>query len=339
MAAPSIPSNFVVQTGNGVVYLSWSLTAGATEYGVQRSEDGITFTTIGTSVSPNYTDSDVTVRTEYYYKVCATNADGNSPYTVPQMEIPTLVGTVSLFAMRRLAQQMADRVGSNFVSKAEWNTYINQSATGLYDMLTTEYEDYFLAGPYTFRTNGTDAAYPMPDGSAAFQINGVKAPAFYKLLGVDVNLDGTGNARVTLHKFDFVQRNRYVYPNVTSSALGVFNMKYRLMGNSLRFMPTPASGQVVQVWYVPRLDWLLKDTDIFDSISGWHELICVDAAIKALTKEESDTSALEARKASLMERIVSAAMNRDAGEPDTISPSRTNSTGWGGFGDSSSGGW
>lgn len=339
MAAPATPNNLVVQSGNGEVYLSWNVAPGALSYEVFRSLDGLVYTSIATPTVAEYTDNTVVVQTKYYYKVRAVNLDGSSPFTQGQVAIPTLVGTISLYALRLLAQQMADRVGSNFVSTSEWNTYINQSATELYDILVTDYEDYFLTGPYMFTTNGTDNSYPLPDGSIAFTIDGVKAPGFYKLMGVDLSLDTSNKARVTIHKFDFIERNRYVYPNITSSALGVFNLRYRVMGNRLHLMPTPSAGQVVQLWYIPRLDWAMKDTDVFGSISGWAELIAVDAAIKALLKEESDTSAQQARKDALMERVRVAAMNRDAGQPDTISPTRRYGSGYGGWSDGSSGGF
>ncbi len=88
---------------------------------------------------------------------------------------------------------------------------------------------------------------------------------------------------------------------------------------------------------------LLKDTDILDGVSGWTEYVIVDAAIKALEKEESDTSALQIRKQMLKQRIEESAMNRDAGQPDTISATRRNGdmsgSGWGPNGDGSSGGF
>jgi hypothetical protein len=67
---------------------------------------------------------------------------------------------------------------------------------------------------------------------------------------------------------------------------------------------------------------LLKDTDFCDGVSGWTEYIIIDAAIKALQKEESDVTILAAQKMSMLDRIEAAAENRDAGEPDTLSDTR-----------------
>lgn len=320
MAAPATPLNFIAQQGNGEAYVSWDIMAGATSYQVNRSTDGITYTLLASPAVPNYLDSTVIVGTQYYYTIQSTNTDGSSPATAPQSVVPVLSGIMTLGQLRLLAQQKADRVNSNFVTKAEWNTYINQSYFELYDQLTTLYEDYYLAPVYSFTTDGTNANFALP-------------PNFYKLVGVDLGLDASGNAWVTVNKFEFIGRNRYVYPNVSSTYLGVFNMRYRLMGNQLHFIPTPSANQVIRVWFIPRLTVLLQDIDQADGVSGWTEIIAVDAAIKALQKEESDVSVLMAQKQMLMDRINTSGMNRDAGQPDTISATRNwNSGNYGGSG-------
>jgi len=323
MAAPATPTGFVAQQGNGAVYLTWNMSAGATSYEVFRSVDGITFASVGTSVAPSYSDTTVAVQTKYWYKVTAIQAADSSPQSQAQIVIPVLTGQVSLYDLRLQAQQRADRVGSNFVGLAEWNQYLNQSATELYDLLITVYEDYAFVGPYQITTDGTSQFYDLPNGSPAHLMpDSSIAPAFYKLLGADLSMNTSNNARVTLHKFDFIQRNRYVYPSITNTFLGVFNVKYRILGTTIQFIPTPSAGQVLQLWYVPRLRTMLADTDVLESISGWSEYVIVDAAIKALQKEESDCTLLLAQKQMLKDRIESSAMNRDAGQPDTISPTR-----------------
>ncbi len=327
MAVPSTPVNFYAQQGNGQVYLSYDLSAGATSYNILRSTDGITFASIATPVTNSYFDTSVTVGTQYYYQVAAVNSDGSSVFSFVQSVVPAATGDLSLGEIRLMAQQRADRVGSNFVTLPEWNSYINQSRFELYDLLVTLYEDYYLAPAVTFTTDGSDS-YSLPNGT-----NYSGAKKFYKLWGVDCGLAPSGNAWVTLSKFDAIERNRYVFPNITSSFAGVFNMRYRVTDNDIRFIPTPASGQFIRIWYIPRLETLLADSAIMDGVSGWTEYIVVDAAIKALQKEESDVSVLLAQKQALIDRITVAGMNRDAGQPDTISDIRNQKNGnYGGSG-------
>ncbi len=334
MAIPSIPQNLYVQQGNAEVFLSWDISAGATSYGVQRSTDGVSFSTIATVSVNNYLDSAVTVGSQYYYQVASINSSGTSPYTANQSVVPTLTAELSLGQIRLMSQQRADRVNSQFVTLPEWNTYINQSYFELYDLLVTVYEDYFMASPLSITTDGINFLYALPDGS-----NNSGAAPFYKLLGVDCGLGAAANAWVTLKKFDFIGRNRYIYPQITSTYLGVFNLRYRLMGSNIEFIPTPSAGQILRLWYIPRVSQLLKDTDVMDGVSGWTEYVIVDAAIKALQKEESDVSVLMAQKMALTQRIQDSAMNRDAGQPDTISNTRLNSERWGGYDTGGGGPW
>lgn len=319
MAIPAIPQNFNLSQGNGQVYLSWSLTTGATGYQINRSTDGVTYTAVSTSAVNSYLDSAVTVGTQYYFQVCATNASGSSSFTSAQVVVPALTGQMSLGELRLRAQQRSDMVNSNFVTTPEWNYYINQSYYELYDLLITAYEDYYVAPRLQFQTTGSQS-YPLPNGQ-----NYSGAPAFYKMFGMDCGLNNNDNAFATLKKFDFIARNRYVFPQITTTLLGVFNLQYRVVGGNIMFIPTPSAGQNIGVWYYPRLTTLLADTDIMDGISGWTEYVVVDAAIKALRKEESDTSELMQEKLMLQKRIEETATNRDAGQPDTIS----NTANWG----------
>lgn len=335
MAIPAIPQNLAVQQANGQVFISCDQVAGATSYQVQRSLDNVSFSVIASPAVPHYLDTAVTQGTQYFYKIASTNGDGTSSYTLSQSVVPAQSGLLSLGELRLLARQRADRVNSNFVTNPEINTYINQSMYELYDILTTVYEDYNVYGPVLFQTNGTDFQFPLPNGILTFQTqtgSSVVPPPFYKLLGVDCGIALNTNAWVTLRKFDFIDRNNYVFPNVTSSYLGVFNLRYRLLGSNLSFIPTPSAGQYLRMWYVPRLTELLKDNDLCDGISGWTEYLIVDAAIKILQKEESDVSVLLAQKQALIDRIQSSSMNRDAGMPDTISDIRSHSAQWGNYG-------
>lgn len=317
MAAPGTPTSYFVQQGNGQVFLSWSITAGATSYDVERSTDGVAFSSIATPAVNNYLDTTVTSDTLYYYKVAAVNVDGTSPYTSVQSICPTLTGKLCLGELRLRAQQRADRVNSQFVQLPEWNFFINQAYYELYDLLITVYEDYYVAPKLVFTTDGSSESYDLPNGS-----NYSGAPAFYKLCGVDLGLNNSNNARVTMSKFDFIQRNDFVYPQQQSTLLGVFNLRYRLLDNRIMFTPIPSGGQPVGLWYFPRLTTLLQDTDVMDGISGWTQYVIARAAKYALDKEESDTTKLDAEVLFLKDRIESSSMNRDAGQPDTISNTR-----------------
>lgn len=319
MPGPSIPTNFVVQQANGSVFLTWNISTGSINYPIQRSTDGVSFTFLAAPSVTNYLDSTVTVGVTYYYRVAASDNSGTSEYTRAQSIVPAGSADLSLGQIRLMAQQRADMVNSDFVSTSEWNSYITQSYFELYDLLVTAYEDYFVASPYQFQTDGSSNQYTLPSN-------------FYKLMGVDLGLAPSGNAWVTLKKFNFISRNRYVFPQLGNSYLGVNNLRYRLVGNTIEFIPTPSSGQFIRVWFVPKLTQPVKDSDILSGVSGWLEYVIVDAAIKALQKEESDTTILMLQKQALKRRIEESSVNRDQGEPDTISDIKTFSERFGGYG-------
>lgn len=338
MAIPAIPQGLSITQGNVQVFLTWNTVAGATSYDIQRSTDNITFASIATPAIPQYLDTSVLPNTQYYYQVASVNGSGTSSYTISQGVVPTIAGQMTLGQLRLAAQQRADRVNSNFISTSEWNSYINQSYFELYDLLTTTFEDYYIATPVYFNTNGGTYIYALPDGVTFFNdVLGtpfVPKP-FYKLRGVDLALQTSNNAFVTINPFNFINRNTFVYPNTASTIYGVFNLQYKLLGNQIEFIPTPSAGQTIRLWYIPRMSQLVTDVDVADGVSGWTEYIITDVAIKALQKEESDVSVLMAQKMALLKRIEETSMNRDAGSPATISNSRKADGSWG----SGPGGW
>lgn len=350
MAIPSAPSanTVILQTGNGQNLVSWPLIATATSYSVERSTDGVSFTVVGSPAVNYYVDASALVGVNYYYQVAATNISGTSAYTAsnPTNITPCLPGQVNLGYLRYRAQLKCDQLNSQFLTTDEWNININQSMFELFDILTRkDGENFIVASPYTFSTTGAKN-YALPDGSSTFAVGGVTPPAVYKLLGIDCGVAVGNNAWVTLPRYNWIDRNRFIYPQLQANALGVFNLSYRQMGNQLYFIPNPSAGQYIQIWYVPIMTMLLQDTDMLGfSISGWDEYVVTDAAVKAALKEESYEMAdrLEGQKDRLLERIETTASNRDQGIPNTISDTRGN-TGFydgGGFGGTGHGmgGW
>ena len=214
--------------------------------------------------------------------------------------------TMTLAELRSAVRQRSDMENSLFVKDAELNSYINQSYFELYDLLVQKYGDnYFVASPYSFTTDGTNDEYNLPSD-------------FYKLLGVDLALSQSTDSWVTTKPFNFQERNRYAVPNF-QSFYGITNLRYRLQGNKLKLTPIPQANQPMRIWYVPRMTTLANNNDTVDGISGWTEYIIIDAAIKCLQKEESDCTVLLAQKAAIIQRIENAAENRDAGFPKTVS--------------------
>jgi hypothetical protein len=411
VAIPSTPVNFYLQAGNGQTYLSWAISSGATSYQVQRSTDGVNFTTIASPATNYFTDIGVLVSVLYYYQVAATNVSGTSPYTANQSIVPTAPGLVSLGELRLEAQERADMVNSPFLTLPEWNLNISKSYKWLYNLLIQKYgEDYYYSVPYTFQTTGQldplyqTQVFPLPNGntvtdyasnigftgttngtatiSAVSSVAGLLVgqavsglgipaatvilavgtttitlsqaatasaagvaliagkiiPAFYKEMLVEVALNyADPNSWVTLKKYQRIQQNLWNYPNVYTF-YGITNLRYRITGNYMQIVPIASAGQFIRCWYAPRPNVLMADTDTIDGVSGYEEMIAIHAAIKALTKEESDCQELKAELEEKISEIEEASANRDVGEPDTISDGKMRNFAWHDDGTSSGGG-
>lgn len=349
MSVPYQPQNLTAEQADGNILLSWSASLLATGYTIQRGTDGVNFTTLDTvGQVVQYLDSLPGTGVAYYYQVAGTNSDGTSTYSTIVQMVAAPPSEMSLGELRLRSQQTADRVGSKFVSTSEWNAFIRLAMYELYDLLITSYEDLFASERAYINTDGTTQLYPIPNGVSNYLggtyggASGTPSKALYKLAGMDLGVNTSNNAWVTLVKFNFIDRNKYVYPNSNSTFYGVYNMAYRLMGDYFDIIPTPAGNQQARMWYSPKLPALLQDSDITTlGFSGWLRYPIVRSAKYALDKEEgSDTSKLDAELVFLKQRIEQAAQNRDAGVPDTISNTRRDPIyGGTGFGNGSQGGW
>ena len=204
---------------------------------------------------------------------------------------------------------------NNFVTDNELTTYINFSLAELYDLMTTDYEEYNLQSFIAVLPN---------DGYS----NVISIPStFLKLRGVDYQNAGQGNSNwYTLYEFQFPERNRdnNLIDNIVSP-WGKFQLSYRLADDGLIIQPQSSSGGTYQVWYTPKFFNLVLTTDTLtiqmDS-NAWVEYAVVDCCIKINDKQNLDSSGFTNQKMQLKDRIRAAAKNRDSSGPKRMSNSR-----------------
>ncbi len=317
------PPGFQAVSAQGTVILSWNYTPLATTFYVNRSTDNVTFTTIAQTSSLTYNDTSGVVGTIYYYAIQAATALASSLQTVAATALSLAPGQTTLGNLRIQAKQRVNLEQSNNITTQEWNQYISDSYKWLYNHLIEKFgNDYFIAPPYSYTTTGQiDSVYqaqvfPLP-------------PDFYKLMRCEVALNPADpNSWVTLKKFEAIQANLWNFPNVYTF-YGITNLRYRLWGSQLQVVPIASAGQTIRIWYSPRPNQLIADTDVVDGLSNYEELIILDADIKALAKQESDVSVFAAQKMFMLKEIEDAAENRDVGSPETVSDSRRTNFSWG----------
>ena len=355
MSLSAVPSQVILQTGNGENYLTWNPVSGATGYSVQSSTDGVNWVPEATPSTNSYLDTSVTIGTNYFYQVASVSSAGTSGYapSSPTSITPCAPGEINLGYLRYQAKLRGDLLKSNFLTTDEWNIMINQSCMELYDILITKFgEDYFLAPPLLVQSSG-NSSMPLPNGTNYPITNGqpdpagTPSPACYKVYGMDLNSYGSQLTNPqgwrSMNRFNWADRNKFNYllGAASNNVAGQYcQFQYREMGTNLYILPIN-SGQWFRLWYVPLNPQLLKDTDMMPfSYSGWHEYVVVDCAAKGLEKEQlfDQAMALMNRKAMLLDRIETTAANRDVGQPNTATNSRS-MTGDPNFGGGIGNGW
>jgi hypothetical protein len=208
--------------------------------------------------------------------------------------------SVTLGQLWLRAQQLSDigddASGGSFIEYAEWTRIIDQAYCELYELLAAS-GLYFYESTTTLTTTGAAT---------------VNLPAdHYQTIGVDYSY---GNCWYSLQRLSVRERN--TLSGLTNSpAIG-----YRVVGSVVTLYPTPPSGQSYRLVYVPAPTSLIDGATSLtvDGVAGWDEYIVVDAAIRAKLREESDTSALERRKADLRQRIIESAELREVASPSRV---------------------
>lgn len=210
--------------------------------------------------------------------------------------------SITLVDLRLRSRQKADRENSNFVEDEELDFMINGSVAELHDLLVASNSADYSIEEHAFTTVANTDSYPLPTD-------------FYKLKGVDAQI--TNDKWYSMRPFNFNERNRN--NDVTWGLINGPNIRYRLLGDSIKFSPAPEANYDIRLWYTPTAPKLVADTDTLKDLNFYADYVIVDVAIKYLQKEESDVSVLMQQKAELKRRIETMANNRDEGQPESIS--------------------
>lgn len=211
----------------------------------------------------------------------------------------TQTSTATLSDLRTRVRQRADMVDSDFVTDAELTTYIQQSYRRLYNLIITTFSDWYVDDPVEFTIASGSNTYTLP-------------ATFYKLIAVDFKLNGEW---VEVRRYTMTERNRR-----TNGAWRIFhptNM-YRLMNGKLRFIPTDNAQGTYRYWAVSKPNIPTADSDTIEGENGWDEFVVLDAAIKCLNKEESDTTILQLELAQVKEDILINANSYDEGGSERV---------------------
>jgi hypothetical protein len=226
----------------------------------------------------------------------------------------------TLAQLRADVQRRGAYEGSRDITPVVLNDYINEAVAECYDILVEKWQDYYttIAG-FAFIV-GTDT-YALPVD-------------FYKLRKIELQWDTTPRwARVMPHDLEVSHEYRQ-----NSSR----HYRYRIQGGALVFVPVPQVAETLRMFYVPTAPLLIADTDAFDGINGYEELVVQLAFMRCRQREDLDTGDIEREIARLTARVRTASDGRDATEPFTLDPHHSRSRGdghWGELGIGRGWGW
>lgn len=210
--------------------------------------------------------------------------------------------TMSLADLRAHALERADMVNTSFVSTSELDAIINGEGAELHDLVVTLFEDQFT----------TEFSFTLGAGVSTLALSSLPAGApFYKLRGVDRS---DGSDWFTLRRFEWASRN----DGRTQTSVRPRDVRYRLVGASLRLSPDASAQGDYRLQYIPGYVNLVAPSDVLDYPEQWVEYVLAGTAAKLLAKEESDPGVQLSLKSAMRARIEKMGVNRDAAGPERV---------------------
>lgn len=201
------------------------------------------------------------------------------------------------------AQQASDQVDGDLVSTSTWFLWAKQAVEELWTVVVTQFGDaYFRSQTFTLAGGVSGDRYTL------------SAIAFRRVIGLDDT-----DRRVEIRRFNYAERNRdAAVPNHPYVSRYCPRRRYRVMGGVLLVAPFDAAAGNYRLDYVPAPTLPANSTDttwtLDTELEPWAEFVMLAMARKAIAKEESDTSAVDARLNQLRTDIADAASSRDDGE-------------------------
>ena len=216
------------------------------------------------------------------------------------------------------AIDLADMRNSKFIDQSgtadsELIRYANIAYRDLYNIIIQANNQYFTTSATINVVGGTET-YALPSN-------------FYKLDGVDLQIDASQPKFLTLRPFMFAERNKFRSGLAFTAAPYGNVYKYLMVGNNIKFLPVPNQSSTVYLWYTPSPTVITSFTDTVEVIVGGDEYLSLTIAMAMLAKEESDTSALNGKRLEILQQLKNVLQVRDSGAPEYITDEASLNTG------------
>lgn len=181
---------------------------------------------------------------------------------------------------------------------SEVNNYINEGVAEFYDLLVRARGHGYFEKNVTMITGIAQGPFPSADG-----INYPLPPDFFELKLAQCNIGyfaaGTSDTNIALTEFTMRERpelssytpgwqgNPFCYRIHGGDPSQPFQVQSTIgTGYTIEFLPRPASGLKVQIFYIPSCPVLINDTDTLDTINGWDRYVTAYASMMMRMKDD-----------------------------------------------------
>lgn len=224
--------------------------------------------------------------------------------------MPRLVTKSELITRAQQRSDLETSGGDSIVSIEEWRDLADEAVAELYDHLVDAF------GPARYSRTGNINTVA---GTSDYDL----ATDFYRLVAPPIcHTAGTGSGVVNLRPFQPEAWARLVEEGTATPRVYQLHGAQHTLGApaQIRLLPIPDKAYLVQVMYLPVCAGYWHgaeqpDEYTYDGIDGWEEIAVLWMAIRAVAKEERDTSLLERERDRMIARI-----QRQAGQVDLAQP-------------------
>lgn len=150
---------------------------------------------------------------------------------------------------------------------------INQSITRLRERMSSEGSTVHLESTYGTLTAGVASLFPfgLLDLSAS-------PTTLVKVYGLDVTISSEVR-RLTAVPFE--EHSSY------GSSVGEPTAWSEWGRTRLAIFPAPRDAYPYTLWYLPSIDPLVNDSDVWDGVAGWEEFVSWDVVCRVLVRDQT----------------------------------------------------
>lgn len=178
--------------------LSWTATSGATSYKVERSAtSGSGFSQIDTSNTNSYNNTSLTAGTRYYYRVRATNSEGDGAYST-EANSYTLPNQVTGLSASAASSSQINLSWSNPTGTEEGYKVMRASSSGgsfsqIASTASTSYSNTGLSASTAYYYKVKAYTSPGGDGALSSEVNATTDAGATAPTGVSIATSSSGN--------------------------------------------------------------------------------------------------------------------------------------------------